>query len=150
MGELLPVQTENPGCFCCGRENPAGIKLRFTKESATTVATRFTTPREWSGWGEILHGGFQALLLDEAMAWAAWGLRGERNFVTKEMTVTYYRPAHVARPLVVTGLIEKDDPPRLHIRGEIRDDKGVLLTRSIGVFVRVDPGQMAAMSKPAP
>ena len=73
MSELLSQHHAIPRCFCCGPENPSGIKLRFTKEDDDTVTTTFTAPDDWTGWGRILHGGFQTLLLDETMSWAAYG-----------------------------------------------------------------------------
>jgi len=108
VGELLPAQTDVPRCFGCGLDNPSGLKLRFTKEDEKTVSTQFTAPYDWTGWGNILHGGFHGLLHDEITAWVPFALLNERNFVTKEMTITYLKPAYVEQPLYVVGQLLED------------------------------------------
>ena len=71
IGELFPAQTDVPRCFVCGLDNPSGLKLRFSREGQTSVSTQFTLPRDWTGWGNVMHGGFHALLLDEITAWVS-------------------------------------------------------------------------------
>ena len=137
MGEMLSVQNRVPRCFGCGPENPTGLKLRFLKEDDNTVSTRFTAPKDWTGFEDILHGGFQGLLLDETMAWAAWALGDGFVFITKEMTVRYLKPVHVCRPLLIIGRLHEKGSKQFKTRGEIRDEQGNLLTEAEGVFVRV-------------
>ncbi|HNR89028.1 MAG TPA: PaaI family thioesterase [Spirochaetota bacterium] len=137
IGELLPVQTAVPLCYVCGRENPAGLKLRFTKDSDSAISTEFTPPTEWTGWGSMLHGGFHGLLLDEVMAWVAWGLMDVRGFVTREMSVRYRKPAYVGQPLKIIGMLVEDQGRDMLVRGEIRDENGTLLTESSGVIRRI-------------
>jgi uncharacterized protein (TIGR00369 family) len=149
-GELLPTQTDVPMCFCCGLENPHGLKLRFTKESASVISTEFVSPEHWTGWGRILHGGFQALLLDETTSWVPFGLLGERCFVTKEITIRFHRPVYVGQPLRITGSLEEDNGREIVTRGEIRDEHGHLLTEARGIIARVKPEVMEALSRGAP
>jgi uncharacterized protein (TIGR00369 family) len=144
-GEILPVQTQVPRCFVCGQENPSGLKLRFERESDTVLFTRFTAPDDWTGWGRMLHGGFHSLLLDEVMSWVAWGLMDVKAFVTREMTVRYLKPVYVGMPLRVIGRLVEDQGRDIFTRGEIRDERGFLLTESHGVITRVDPMKMQSM-----
>lgn len=137
VGELLPAQTDVPRCFACGLENPSGLKLRFTKENETTVSTQFTAPYDWTGWGNILHGGFHALLLDEITAWVPFGLWNERAFMTKEMTITYLKPAYVEKPLYIVGKLIEDDGKSIVTRGEIRDKDGVILSEAHCTLIRL-------------
>ena len=58
IGELLPAQIDVPRCFVCGLENPSGLKLHFRKEGPNAVSTWFTPPKDWTSWGNIMHGGF--------------------------------------------------------------------------------------------
>ena len=145
VGELLPAQTEVPRCFGCGLDNPSGLKLRFTKEDETTVSTQFTAPHDWTGWGNILHGGFHALLLDEITAWVPFGLLNERAFMTKEMTITYLKPAYVEQPLYVVGQLLEDQGRRIIIKGEIRDEAGNVLSEARSTLVRLKPEVMKSM-----
>lgn len=144
---LLPVQTIVPGCFGCGQENPSGIKLRFYQEGPKTVSTSFTPPDDWTGWGKVMHGGFHGVLLDEAMAWASFGLMNEKGFVTKEMTIKYIRPVYVGWPVIVYGHIVEDRGREIIVRGEIKDETGNLLTEGSSILIRVDPESLKRADK---
>lgn len=143
--KLLPAQTDVPRCFACGLDNPSGLKLRFTKENETTISTRFTAPNDWTSWGNILHGGFHALLLDEITGWVPFGLLNERAFVTKEMNVKYLKPAYVGQPLNIVGYLVEDSGRNIIARGEIRDDAGNVLSEAISTLVRLNPEIMKSL-----
>lgn len=150
VGELLSsVQTNVANCcFGCGPDNPSGLKLRFRKEGPDSVSTWFTPPGDWTGWRNILHGGFQALLLDETMAWVPFGLWNERAFVTKEMSIRYLRPVYVEKPLLVTGSLVDDLGREIIIKGEIRDEHGTALTEGRCTLVRLSKEIMGSLMTP--
>ncbi len=143
--EPLPAQNEVPNCFCCGMENPSGLRLRFYRESPGSVSTEFTPPETWTGWGRMLHGGFHGLLLDETMSWVVFGLLGERAFVTREMSVRYHRPAYVAASLRVFGYLVEDAGREIKVRGEIQDADGSVLTSAEAVIRRINRERMESM-----
>jgi uncharacterized protein (TIGR00369 family) len=145
-GALLPVQTDVPRCFVCGLENPSGIKLRFRKEGPTCVSTQFTAPYDWTGWGNILHGGFHALLLDEITAWVPFGLWNERTFVTKEMRIRYVKPAYVETPLFIVGYLVADRQREIIVQGEIKDEHGRILSEARCTLVRLSAEAMERIS----
>ncbi len=146
MGELLPQQAAAPRCFCCGPENPTGLKLRFIKDSDTSVSTTFTPPDDWTGWGRIMHGGFQSLLLDETTSWAAFGALGERSFVTRQITVRFLQPVHVGQPLTIIGRVTEDRGRTVLVHGEIRSAAGEVLTEADSVLFRLDEQAMRAVT----
>lgn len=146
IGDMLPAQTDIPNCFVCGLENPSGLKLRFMREGPDSVGTRFTPPGEWTGWKNVMHGGFQALLLDETMAWVPFGLWNERNFVTREMTIRYIRPAHVEKQLHIVATLVEDLGRKIIVRGEIRDETGNVLTEARCTIVRLSQEEMKNIS----
>lgn len=145
MGELLSDLVAAPRCFCCGPENPAGLKLRFSLDGEAGVRTAFRPPEEWTGWGRILHGGFQSLLLDETTSWAAFGALGERSFVTRRINVRFLRPVHVGQELTITARVTEDRGRTILARGEIRDPAGRLLTEAEAELQRLDPEAMRAV-----
>lgn len=58
------------GCYCfgCSPENPMGVKMEFYEDGDEIVS--FWKPKpEYQGWLDTLHGGIQAVLLDEICAW---------------------------------------------------------------------------------
>jgi len=93
----------------------------------------------------MLHGGFHSLLLDEIMSWVAWGLMDVKAFVTREMTVRYLKPVYVDRPLRIIGSLVEDQGRDIVTRGELRDEKGDLLTESRGILTRINPEKMKFM-----
>jgi acyl-coenzyme A thioesterase PaaI-like protein len=143
--ELLPEQSLVPNCFCCGLENPSGLRMRFFKEGPASVSAEFTPPEFWTGWGRMMHGGFHGLLLDETMAWVVFGLLKEDAFVTREMTVRYHRPAFVSTPLKIFGYLVEDAGREIRVRGEIQDEFGNVLTSATATLVRLDPRHMETM-----
>lgn len=55
-------------CFGCSPENPMGVKMEFYEDGDEFVS--FWKPKpEYQGWLDTLHGGIQAVLLDEICAW---------------------------------------------------------------------------------
>ena len=55
-------------CFGCSSENPMGVKMEFYEDGDEIVS--FWKPKpEYQGWLDTLHGGIQAVLLDEICAW---------------------------------------------------------------------------------
>ena len=143
----FPIKTDVPQCFVCGQDNRMGLKLRFSRVSDTCVSTVCTIPDYWTGWGEMMHGGFHAVLLDEAMAWIIFGLLKERNFVTKEYSVQFKKPVHVNRTVYVRGYLLEDDGKKIKVRGEIRDEYNNLLSESIGTILRLKPEFMEKIMK---
>ena len=139
IGEFFPDQYESPRCFVCGPESPTGLKLRFKKESENSVSTSLRPRPDWTGWGGIMHGGFQSLLLDETMSWTAHGTLGLRSFVTRDLKVRFLLPVDVNQQVSITGFIEDDDGRYIQTRGELRGENGRLLTTATATIVRVDP-----------
>ncbi|MCP4196761.1 MAG: PaaI family thioesterase [Proteobacteria bacterium] len=139
IGELYPQQYDSPLCFACGPESPTGLKLRFKRESEDSVSTSLEPRPDWTGWGDILHGGFQTLLLDETMSWTAHGILGLRAFVTKDLKIRFLQPVDVFQPLTVIGFIVDDDGKTIKTGGELRDSNNKLLTSAKATIVRVNP-----------
>ncbi len=137
VGELFPAQQEVPNCFGCGQKNPSGLRLRFRRHGPLSVSTEFTAPRDWTGWSDMLHGGFHSFLLDEITAWVPFAILEERSFVTKEMQIRYLKPGRVGRPLTIVGHLMEDKGREILVRGEIRDERGTVLSEAVCTLVRV-------------
>ena len=77
-------------CLGCGKANPIGLKLKFDWDEQTKTASASFIPGEnLQGWPNYLHGGMTALVLDEAMGWAAM-FAGVHN-ITAKMQVRFRR-----------------------------------------------------------
>ena len=89
-------------CFCCGKDNPIGLKLNFTWDNGTARA-EFTPTELHQGWTGIVHGGIVSCLLDEGLTYAAYfaGI----DCITARMQVRLKRPILVGEPLTITSSI---------------------------------------------
>jgi uncharacterized protein (TIGR00369 family) len=103
-------------CFVCGEKNPIGLHLRIrTDPQRGESAAEVTFGDDHQGWTGIVHGGFVATVLDEALIYAA-GAKGHLC-VTGEITVRYVKP-------VSTGVVYA-------LKGRFLEDKGrVVLAES--------------------
>ena len=124
-------------CFGCGRDNPSGMRLKFTlDENGKQFVCRFRLGKRYTGPPGYCHGGVIATILDEAMA------KMNRLFdapaPTSRMIVEYLRPVPLNRPLEVRSQNISKRGRRLTHSAEIRDEKGAVLARSRGVFVIID------------
>lgn len=60
---------EGYNCFGCAHQNESGLKMEFYEEGDEVISIWKPRP-EYQGWIDTLHGGIQAVLLDEVCAWA--------------------------------------------------------------------------------
>src|SRR5258708_3330036 len=58
-------------CFGCGPLNMDGLRLVFTPGPDGSVA-EYGVPDRFQSWAGMAHGGAVALMLAEAVGWAAW------------------------------------------------------------------------------
>lgn len=93
-------------CFGCGSLNEDGLKLRFAPaDSDGVVRATFTVPARFQSWAGVVHGGVVALLLDEAVGWAAW--HAGRPGVTGRLEVRYRQPLRVGEEVAICGRLER-------------------------------------------
>jgi acyl-coenzyme A thioesterase PaaI-like protein len=144
MSESLPSR-EIPlahgmlhGCFGCGQDNDAGLRLAFFVKDHRVLchvhlAARFQGPPGHA------HGGIIATLLDEAMSKA----NRHRNVVamTRHISVDYLRPVPLETDLILEGWSESDTTSprgRKHrCSAELRNASGAVLASAAGIFIQV-------------
>ena len=56
-------------CFGCCPDNKDGIRMQFYADGDEVVSV-WKPQRQFQGWVDTLHGGIQAVMLDEICAWA--------------------------------------------------------------------------------
>jgi uncharacterized protein (TIGR00369 family) len=132
-------------CFGCGPLNPQGLQLQFTvdRDEGALVAASATVEltRLHEGPPGFVHGGIIATLLDEAMS----KLNRPLGVVamTRHMEVDYLRPAPLQTPLLVRGTHLRRDGRKLFHSAELAAADGTVLARARGLFVVIDPAQLA-------
>ena len=90
-------------CFGCGPLNEEGLQMTFLPEGEVSV-TEFEVPARYQSWKGVVHGGMVALMLDEAVGWAAWH-KGHPG-VTGKLEVRYRLPLRVGERVRLSGRVD--------------------------------------------
>jgi acyl-coenzyme A thioesterase PaaI-like protein len=126
------------GCFGCGQDNHAGLRLAFFVKD-NRVLCHVHLAAQFQGPPGHAHGGIIATLLDEAMSKA----NRHRNVVamTRHISVDYLRPVPLETDLILEGWSETDTKSatgRKHrCSAELRDASGAVLASATGIFIQV-------------
>jgi uncharacterized protein (TIGR00369 family) len=91
-------------CFGCGPLNSDGLRLVF-QPGPEGSSVEFEVPDRFQSWAGMAHGGIVALLLDEAVGWAAW--HAGHPGVTGRLQVSYRRPLKLGEPIRVVGRVDR-------------------------------------------
>jgi acyl-coenzyme A thioesterase PaaI-like protein len=90
-------------CFGCGPLNEDGLQLSFKPGPDGSVA-EYEVPARFQSWAGMAHGGMMALMLDEAVGWAAW--HAGHPGVTGRLQVSYRRPLKLGERVRIVGKVE--------------------------------------------
>ena len=116
-------------CFGCAPDNPVGLHLEFFEEG-DDIVTFWTPSAVYQGWEGIVHGGIQALLLDEVCGWVVTRKKQTAG-VTMSMETRYLKPVSSAnRRLTVRARIREQQRNVLVIDAEILNDEGLRCTEA--------------------
>jgi uncharacterized protein (TIGR00369 family) len=135
-------------CIGCGPHSRIGLKMTFDVNDDRSVESRVRLSADFQGWRDVVHGGMVALLLDEAMAYAA-GAHGILG-VTAELKMRFRKPVEVGKLLVVRGNVLWQRRGVLGIDASVHAADGTLLASGAGSFMKrgeVPPGTLFAESR---
>ena len=76
----------------------------FESRDGEAVA-EYQVPDRYQSWAGMVHGGLVALMLDEAVGWAAW--HAGHPGVTGRLEVRYRQPLQLGDRVRITGRVEK-------------------------------------------
>jgi len=128
-----PAPIDDGRCIGCGPDAAHGLHMRFTIEADKSVESTVTVPPGFQGWRDVVHGGVVALLLDEAMAYAA-GAAGELG-MTADLKLRFRKSVPIGRPVTVRARVVWRRRNVLGIAAGIHDAAGTLLASAEGSFV---------------
>jgi acyl-coenzyme A thioesterase PaaI-like protein len=92
-----------------------------------------------------MHGGLVATLLDEAMGWAVYGAK--QWGATARLSVRFRKPVGLDQKLRLEAWITSNRTRLIELRGEVRDEQGVLLAEGEGTFMKLDERTGAEMNQ---
>lgn len=125
-------------CFGCGKENPIGLKLKFTwDEKSRTASTRFKPGPNLQGWPGFIHGGISACVLDEAIGWAS--MFAGTNNVTARMQVRYRQMLPVNGTYNLSCTIVKQSSRLIETQAYITGPDGTVYAEATSTQYVVSP-----------
>lgn len=80
-------------CFGCSKRNDKGLKLEFFRHERAVFAA-WTPDHDLQSYHNILHGGIQATMLDEAGAWWVYLIAGTSG-LTSRLSVRYHKSVSI-------------------------------------------------------
>jgi uncharacterized protein (TIGR00369 family) len=131
------------GCFVCGQDNPAGLKLVFSCDQGSQKArTEFVSSRQYEGYPDILHGGILSAVLDEVMIKAI--ISAKILAVTSKLAVEFKRPALIGEKLRAEGWITSRKGKAFLTEGQVLNENGQLVAAARGVYIKAE-GELAKL-----
>lgn len=136
-------------CFGCSPHNEHGLQMRFRRIASGRVESHYTVPEHLRGAPGVVHGGIQAVLLDETMGVAIHEIDGVDDFsaVTIEFNLRYRRPAPTTSALIVCGDVVRREGRGFWVEGAILDEERNRLTEANARWRRIDPAARAARAR---
>ena len=123
------IGTEGYNCFVCSPDNPIGLHQEFY-EDGDWIVTKFKPTHDYESWQNTLHGGIQALLIDETAGWVVCR-KLQTNGVTSKMDMQYLKPVStLLDAITVRAKITKMMRNVAFIEAELMDAENTVLTRA--------------------
>ena len=131
MKRILNPWEGMPGynCIGCSPDNPFGLHLHFF-EDGDDIVSKWKPNGNYQGWLNTLHGGIQALLLDEVCGWVITR-KLQTAGVTSKMETRYKRPVSTLdTELTVRAHIREQRRNIVVIDATLADSTGTLCTEA--------------------
>ncbi len=151
-GQYTPLELEDgdpiefdPFSVAGGEYHPAAIGLSFFKESDESVIGKGTIDPMFAGPPERVHGGVQALIIDEVMG-ALNRMRGRQAY-TAYLKVNYKGPAPLGQPVIFRAWVDHIDGRKITLMGTGDGPDGRFMEAE-GLFIQRE--DQPAGSEPTP
>ena len=131
MKKILNPWEGMPGynCIGCSPDNPFGLHLHFF-EDGDDIVSKWKPSGNYQGWLNTLHGGIQALLLDEVCGWVITR-KLQTAGVTSKMETRYKRPVSTLdTELTVRAHIREQRRNIVVIDATLADSTGAICTEA--------------------
>lgn len=80
-------------CFGCCPHNEHGLHMEFY-EDGDEIVSILTPDEHYQSWSNTLHGGIQAVMLDEICGWTV-ARKLQTTGVTSKLELRYVKPVHI-------------------------------------------------------
>lgn len=111
-------------CFGCSPFNEIGLQLEFW-ENGDELLAKWQPRKSLEGWGNVVHGGIQAALLDELAGWIVL-IKMKTSGVTSALNVKYLKPVNISKgEVTVKGRLISEDKRLVTISASLFDGDGI-------------------------
>ncbi len=140
MKKLTNPWLNIPGYFCfgCAPENKAGVRMSFYSDGDEVISI-WKPEQQFQGWLDTLHGGIQAVMLDEICAWVI--MRNSKTTgVTSKMETRYLKPISTKEPYLMIKAREVERRRNLvTIDAEIYNPAGDVCSKATCLYFTFPP-----------
>jgi len=127
------LDKEGYNCIGCCPTNPTGFHLSFY-EDGDDVVSKWNPTQNHQGWIDTLHGGVQALLMDEVAGWVVTS-KLQMTGVTSKMEIQYVKPISTRlKELTIRARLNRMMRNVAFIDAEIIDEEGEICSKSQLVY----------------
>ena len=121
-------------CVGCSPDNPVGLHMEFYAGENETVLSEWNPADCYQGWIGVLHGGIQALMIDEAAGWWIFYYRCVAG-VTVKMDIKYHKVINISDgPVKIKVSHVKDVRNFVYMKVELSNAAGELCSSSDIVY----------------
>ena len=135
MKRIINPWTSMPdyNCFGCSPDNPIGTRMRFFEDGDDIISIWRPTQNHQS-WINTLHGGAQAVLLDEVCGWVVFHKLHTAR-VTAKMEMRYHKPVSTLQDYIkLRGYLKEMRRNVAIVVGEIYSAEGELLCECVCTY----------------
>jgi len=135
MKKIINPYDKTPGYFCfgCSHNNPFGLHMDFYEDGEEVVSV-WDPQERFQGYHNILHGGIQATLMDEAASWLVYS-RMKISGVTSKLDIKYKRPVPTDKGAIkVRAKLREMKRNLAFIHVQLTDAEGNLCAEADAVF----------------
>lgn len=131
-------------CFGCCPHNEAGMKMDFYADGEEVVS-RWAPEVRYQGWIDTLHGGIQAVLLDEICAWAVM-YRMNTSGVTSRMETRYRKSISTNDAFVqLRARVTEVRRNLATVEATLCNSRGEVCTQAVCTYFTFSPEKAAEM-----
>lgn len=125
-------------CFGCAPDNEAGVKMEFY-EDGDEIVSICKPEAKYQSWIDTLHGGIQALLLDEICGWVV-SRKLQTTGVTSKMETRYLKPVSTKDDhLVLRASIKEQRRNIVIIEASLYNSQQVLCSQAVCTYFTLSP-----------
>ena len=120
------LQTAGYNCYGCCPTNPIGTRMQFF-EDGDYIVSIWRPTQDHQSWINTLHGGIQAVLLDEVCGWVVFH-KLQTAGVTAKMEMRYHKPVSTLQEYIkLRASLQEMRRNVAIVHGELLSKEGELL-----------------------